>query len=164
MELVSPNVGTIFWMIIVFGIVAFVLKKFAWKPILNALNEREESISSALNAAVEARKEMENLKAGNEELLAQARKEKEIIMREAMALKENILAEAKEMAFEETQRSIENARNQIQNEKAKAINEMKRQMTELSFMIAEKIIRKEMADDKQHQLMVEKLVDEIKLN
>jgi F-type H+-transporting ATPase subunit b len=164
MELVTPNVGTIFWMIIVFGIVAFVLKKFAWKPILNALNEREESISSALNAAQEARKEMENLKAGNEELLAEARKEKELIMREAMALKENIVAEAKEKAAFETQRSIENARKQIQNEKAKAINEMKKQMTELSFMIAEKVIRKEMADDKQHQLMVEKLVDEIKLN
>lgn len=164
MELVTPNVGTIFWMIIVFGIVAFVLKKFAWKPILNALNEREESISSALNAAQEARKEMEKLKAGNEELLAEARKEKELIMHEAMALKDNIVAEAKEKAAVETQRSIENARKQIQNEKAKAINEMKKQMTELSFMIAEKVIRKEMADDKQHQLMVEKLVDEIKLN
>ncbi len=164
MELVSPNVGTIFWMIIVFGIVAFVLKKFAWKPILNALNEREESISSALNAAQEARKEMENLKAGNEELLAEARKEKELIMREAMALKENILAEAKEKADAETQRNIEYARQQIQNEKAKAINEMKKQMTELSFMIAEKVIRKEMADNKQHQAMVEKLIDEIKLN
>lgn len=159
-----PNAGTIFWMVIVFGIVAFVMKKFAWKPILNALNEREESISSALNAAQEARKEMEKLKAGNEELLAEARKEKELIMREAMVLKDNIVAEAKEKAAVETQRSIENARKQIQNEKAKAINEMKRQMTELSFMIAEKVIRKEMADDKQHQLMVKKLVDEIKLN
>lgn len=164
MELVMPNAGTIFWMVIVFGIVAFVMKKFAWKPILNALNEREESISSALNAAQEARKEMEKLKAGNEELLAEARKEKELIMREAMVLKDNIVAEAKEKAAVETQRSIENARKQIQNEKAKAINEMKRQMTELSFMIAEKVIRKEMADDKQHQLMVKKLVDEIKLN
>lgn len=164
MELVTPNVGTIFWMIIVFGIVAFVLKKFAWKPILNALNEREESIESALNAAREARKEMENLKSGNEELLAEARKEKDLIMREAMVLKENILAEAKEIASLETQRSIENARKQIQNEKLKAINEMKKQMTELSFMIAEKVIRKEMADNKQHQEMVKKLIDEIKLN
>lgn len=164
MELVMPNAGTIFWMIIVFGIVAYVLKKFAWKPILNALHERENSIESALNAARQARSEMETLKAGNEELLAEARKQKETIMREAMALKENIIAEAKEKAAFETRLSIENARKQIENEKAKAINEMKRQMTEISFMIAEKIIRKEMAESKQHQQMVEKLIDEIKLN
>lgn len=164
MELVMPNAGTIFWMVIVFGIVAYVLKKFAWKPILNALQERESSIESALNAAREARSEMEALKAGNEELLAQARKEKELIMREAMVLKENIISEAKEKAAYVAQRSIENARSQIENEKAKAINEMKRQMTELSFMIAEKVIRTEMAENKQHQQMVEKLIDEIKLN
>ncbi len=164
MELVMPNAGTIFWMIIVFGVVAYILKKFAWKPILNALHEREESIESAMNAAREARKEMEKLKAGNEELLAEARKEKELIMREAMALKDNILAEAKEKAAVETQRSLENALSQIENEKARAINEMKRQMTELSFMIAEKVIRKEMSGSKPHQEMVEKLIDEMKLN
>lgn len=164
MELVTPNLGTIFWMVIIFGIVAFVLKKFAWKPILNALYEREESIESALNAAQEARQEMDKLKAGNEELLAQARKEKETILREAMQLKEGIIAEAKEKASAETQRSIENARQQIQNEKAKAVNDMKKQMTELSLMIAEKVIRKEMADDKNQQEMVKRLVDEIELN
>ncbi len=164
MELVMPNAGTIFWMIIVFGIVAYVLKKFAWKPILNALHERESSIESAMNAAREARSEMEKLKAGNEELLAQARKEKELIMREAMALKDNILAEAKEKAAVETQRSLDSALSQIENEKAKAINEMKRQMTELSFMIAEKVIRKEMSGSKPHQEMVEKLINELKLN
>lgn len=164
MELVMPNAGTIFWMIIVFGIVAFILKKFAWKPILNALHEREESIGSALNAAKEARQEMEKLKAGNEELLAEARREKEVIMREAIALKENILAEAKEKAALETQRIVDSARKQIESEKAKAVNEMKRQMTELSLMIAEKVIRREMSDNRQHQEMVEKLIDEIKLN
>jgi F-type H+-transporting ATPase subunit b len=164
MELVTPNVGTIFWMIIVFGIVAFVLKKFAWRPILNALHQREDSIESALNAAREARQEMQKLKAGNEELLAEARKEKDSILREAMNLKENIVAEAKEKAAAETLRNIENARKQIQNEKEKAINEMKVQIAELSFMIAEKLIRKEVADDKRNQEMVNNLIDEIKLN
>jgi F-type H+-transporting ATPase subunit b len=164
MELVTPNVGTIFWMIIVFGIVAFVLKRFAWKPILNALNEREESIESALNAAQEARREMEKLKAGNEELLAQARKEKESIMRDAMSLKDNIIAEAKDKAMAETQKSINEARTQIQNEKAKAINEIKLQVTELSLLIAEKVIRKEMANDREHREMVKKMIEEIKLN
>ncbi len=164
MELVTPNLGTIFWMVIIFAIVAFVLKKFAWKPILSALYEREESIESALSAAETARKEMAKLKAGNEQLMADARKEKEALLREAMNLKEGILAEAKEKAAAETQRSIENARMQIQNEKGKAINEMKKQMTEISLMIAEKVIRKEMADNKQQQEMVNKLIDEIKLN
>lgn len=164
MELVTPNLGTIFWMVIIFGVVAFVLKKFAWKPILNALYEREESIENALNAAEKARKEMAELKAGNEQLLAEARKEKEHILREAMNLKDGIIAEAKEKASFETQKSIENARRQIDSEKAKAINEMKRQMTEISLLIAEKVIRKEMAGDKQQQEMVNKLIDEIKLN
>ncbi|MGM0619507.1 MAG: F0F1 ATP synthase subunit B [Bacteroidota bacterium] len=164
MELVTPNVGTIFWMIIIFAIVAFVLKKFAWKPILNALYEREESIETALNAAQQARQEMDKLRAGNEELLAQARKEKESILREAMNLKESVITEAREKASAETQRSIEHARQQIQNERAKAVNEMKKQMTELSLMIAEKVIRKEMSDDKNQQEMVRRLVDEIELN
>src|SRR6056297_3225728 len=119
MELVTPNLGTIFWMVIIVGIVAFILKKFAWKPILNALYEREESIETALNAAQQARQEMDKLKAGNEELLAQARKEKESILREAMNLKESVIAEAREKASAETQRSIEHARQQIQNERAK---------------------------------------------
>lgn len=164
MELVTPNLGTIFWMVIIFGVVAFVLKKFAWRPILNALYEREESIENALNAAEKARQEMASLKAGNEQLLAEARKEKETILREAMNLKDNIIAEAKEKAAAETQKSIVNARQQIENEKAKAINEMRQQMTEISLMIAEKIIRKEMADSQQQQEMVNKLIDEIKLN
>lgn len=164
MELVTPNLGTIFWMVIIFGVVAFVLKKFAWRPILNALYEREESIESALNAAEKARQEMASLKAGNEQLLAEARKEKEAILREAMNLKDNIIGEAKEKAAAETQKSIDYARQQIESEKAKAINEMKQQMTEISLMIAEKIIRKEMADSQQQQEMVNKLINEIKLN
>src|SRR5690606_5035404 len=104
MELVMPNAGTIFWMIIVFGIVATVLKKFAWKPILNALSEREQSIESALNAAQKARLEMEKLKAGNEALLNEAQKQKESIIREAMSLKENIIEEARAKAVAETQK------------------------------------------------------------
>ena len=164
MELVTPNVGTIFWMIIVFGIVAFVLKRFAWKPILNALTEREQSIESALSAAQQARQEMESLKAGNEELLAKAQKEREEIMREALKLKDNILSEAKVKAEKSMQSSVENAKKQIESEKEKAIEEMKKQMTELSFLIAEKIIRKELTDTRSHNELVEQLIEEIKLN
>lgn len=164
MELVTPNVGTIFWMVIIFAIVAVVLKKFAWKPLLNGLYEREESIENALNAARNAREEMARLIAGNEELMAQAKKEKDAIMRDAMVLKEGIIAEAKEKATSETQKSIESARQQIQQEKQMAINEMKKQMAEISLMIAEKVIRKEMSGNKQQQEMIDNLLDEIKLN
>lgn len=164
MELVTPNVGTIFWMVIIFGLVALILKRFAWKPILNALYEREETIESALNAAREARSEVEALKAGNEKLIAKAREEKESILREAMTLKDGIIVEAREKASAETRKSIENARKQINHEKEKAINEMKKQITEMSFMIAEKIIQKEMADEKQHHQLVSELIEGIKLN
>ncbi len=164
MELVTPDLGTIFWMTIVFAVVVVILKKFAWKPILSGLYEREESIANALNSAKKARDEMEELKAGNEELLVQAKRERELILEQALTVKENIIAEAKEKAAAETQKNIEQARRQIQNEKQAAIEDMKRQMAEVSLMIAEKIIRKEMADDKQHQKMVNELIEEVKLN
>ncbi len=164
MELITPNAGTIFWMVIIFGVVAFILKKFAWKPILGALDEREDSIENALEQARKAREEVSEMKAKNEKMMAEARKEKEAILHEAMKLKENIIAEAKEKAAAETRRNFDQARQQIENEKSKAISEMKRQMTEVSLMIAEKVIRKEMADNKQQQEMVRRLVDEIDLN
>ena len=113
MGLVMPNPGTIFWMLIIFGIVLFVLRKFAWKPILNALSEREESISTALNSAEFARKEVEGLKADNDKIIVEARREKDIILKEAKEIKEKIIAEAKEAANLEGQKSIEQARQQI---------------------------------------------------
>jgi F-type H+-transporting ATPase subunit b len=164
MGLVTPELGTIVWMAIIFGIVVFVLRKFAWTPILNALSDRENNINNALKAADEARKEMENLKADNEKILAEAKTEKDKILHEAMELKDKIITEAKQKAEAETENNIEHARQQIQNEKAKAVNEMKKQMAELSLMIAEKVIRKELSDEKEQQEMIKKLVDGIKLN
>lgn len=164
MNLVTPELGTIVWMTIIFGIVVFVLRKFAWAPILNSLNDRENNINNALRAADEARKEMENLKADNEKIMAEAKNEKEKILHEAMDLKDKIIAEAKQKAEAEAESNIKHARQQIQNEKVKAVNEMKLQMTELSLMIAEKVIRKELSDEKEQQEMIKKLVEGIKLN
>ena len=164
MELVTPDTGTIFWMIIVFGFVVLVLRKFAWKPILGALNERERMISRAMDDARKARKDIDNLKARNEVMINEARKEKENILREAMALKDNIIAEAKEKSRAEARSNIEHARQQIQNEKIKAINEIKKQITEISMMIAGKLIRKEMEGSEEQKEMIHKLMDEIKLN
>lgn len=164
MGLVTPNPGTIFWMLIIFGITLFILRKFAWKPILNALKDRQESIATALNSAEQARKEMEELKADNEKIIAEARKERDVILKEAKEIKEKIVAEAKEKAGAEAQKSIELARQQIQNEKMAAINDIKKQVAELSVMIAEKVIKKELENKADQEKMVDGLVDEIKLN
>lgn len=164
MELVMPNPGTIIWMIIIFGIVLFVLKKFAWKPILNALKEREDSIASALNSAEEAKKEVAEIKADNEKIMAEARREKEAILKDARAMKDKIVEEAKTKAGAEAQKTIDQARQQIEAEKSAAISEMKQQLAELSILIAEKVIKKQLQGDEQQEEMVNDLIDDIKLN
>jgi len=164
MGLVMPNPGTIIWMIIIFAIVLFILKKFAWKPILNALKEREESIANALNSAEEAKKEVAGLKADNEKIIAEARREKDAILKEAKELKDKIVAEAKEKAAQEAQKTIDEARQQIDAEKTAAINTIKKQVAELSVMIAEKVIKKELAGKGEQEKMVDGLIDDIKLN
>lgn len=164
MGLVMPNPGTIFWMLIIFGIVLFVLKKFAWKPILNALKDREESIANALNSAEEAKKEVAGLKADNDKIIAEARREKDIMLKEGKELKEKIIAEAKEKAATEAQKTIDQARQQIQAEKTAAISDIKKQVAELSVLIAEKVIKKELANKGEQEKMVDGLIDDIKLN
>ena len=164
MGLVTPNPGTIFWMVIIFGIVLFILRKFAWAPILKALKEREESISNALSSADLARKEVAGLKADNEKVIAEARKERDIILKEAKEIKEKIVAEAKEKAAQEAQKTIDQARQQIQAEKTAAISDIKKQVAELSVMIAEKVIKKELEKKDEQEKMVDGLIDDIKLN
>lgn len=164
MELVMPNPGTIFWMLIIFGIVLFVLKKFAWKPILNALHEREESIAAALNSAEEAKRQVAEMKADNEKIIAEARQEKDLMLKEGKELREKIIAEAKEKAALEAQKIIDQSRQQIQNEKTAAINDIKKQVAELSVMIAEKVIKKQLGNKGEQEKMVDGLIDDIKLN
>lgn len=163
MGFVTPDYGTIFWMLIIFGIVLFILKKFAWTPILNALKEREESISDALTAADRARREVAGLKASNDQILIEARKEKELILKEAREIKDKMIAEARVMANAETQKGIENARQQIQAEKVAAINDIKIQVADLSVMIAEKIIRKQLDHPQDQKVLAEELLKELEL-
>ena len=164
MDLVTPNPGTIFWMLIIFGIVLFILRKFAWKPILNALKEREESIASSLNSAEEAKREVADLKADNDKIIAEARQEKNVILKEAKDMKNKIIAEAKEKAMQEADRSIELAKRQIQSEKDAAISDLKKQVAELSVLIAEKVLKKELTSKTEQEKMVDGLVDDLKLN
>jgi len=164
MELVKVDIGLLFWMTITFGTVLFILGKFAWKPIMKMLHEREESIEKALNAAEEAKKEMLKLKAGNEQLLMEAKEERDALLRDARKVKESIIEEARLKANEEANRIIENARESITYEKMAAINDLKNQIASISIEIAEKLIGQELENkEKQHQLM-EKLLKEVKIN
>jgi F-type H+-transporting ATPase subunit b len=164
MELVTPNPGTLFWMFVVFGVVLLILKNFAWKPILNALKEREFSISNALLAAEHARKEVAGLKADHEELRLQGQKEKELIIKEAREIKERIIAEARENAAGEAQKIIEQARQAIQLEKTTAISEIKKQMVDLSVTIAEKIIQENLENLEQQEKIIDGMLKEFALN
>ena len=163
MGFVTPDYGTIFWMVIIFGITLFILKKFAWKPILNALKDREASIAEALSSADKARTEVAGLKADHEKIIAEARKEKDVILKEAKDIKDKMLAEVKEQAQGEGQKLIEAARQQIEAEKQAAIADMKKQVVELSVLIAEKVIQKELKEKNDQEDLVNSLLKDLKL-
>ena len=164
MQLINPGLGLIFWMTLAFLIVFFVLKKFAWKPILASLKEREDSIEDALQSAEEAKKEMASLKAANEELLREAREERDAMLADARKIKEQIIAEAREKANKEATIIVENGREQINSEKEAALVELKNLIATYSIEIAEKVLKEELSDKKKQQTYVTKLVKEIQLN
>lgn len=164
MELVSPGIGLIFWMTLSFGIVLFILAKFAWKPILKSLRDREDSIDEALNTANKAREEMKQLKFDNEALLKEAKSERDGILHDARDVRDTIIEESKIKANEEANRIIESAKETIQNEKLAAITDLKNQVAILSIEIAEKILREELSEDKKQKQYVQKLIDEVKIN
>ncbi len=164
MQLVTPGIGLMFWMIVSFGLVLFVLGKYAWKPIMKGIHQREDTIEKALEAANDAKKEMLQLKAGNEQLLRDAKDERDALMRDARKVKEAILDEAREKANEEAARIMENARENIQFEKMAAINELKNQIATISIEIAEKVIGKELENKKAQQELTAKLLKEVKIN
>ena len=163
MGLVLPEYGLLFWMVLTFGIVLFILKKFAWKPILNSLRSREQTIEEALQSADKVKLEMVKLKSDNEKILTEARQERDQLMREARVIKERIIADAQEQAQVEAKKIIESARQAIENEKKGAVNEIKSQIANLSVLIAEKIIKEKLNDSKQTDL-IENLLKDIKLS
>jgi F-type H+-transporting ATPase subunit b len=164
MELVQPGIGLIFWMTIAFSLLLWILAKFAWKPIMKGLKERENTIADALNEANKAREEMKQLKFSNEQLLKEAKEERDIILRDARKVKESVIENARIKANEEANRIIENARESINNEKLAAITDMKNQLALLSIEIAEKIIKKELEGKDKHKEFIQRLIDEVKVN
>ncbi len=164
MELVTPELGLFFWMVVSFSILVFLLGKFAWKPILNALKEREESIDEALQSAEKAREEMSHLKANNEQIIKEAKLQREMLIKEAREIKDKIIEEATAQANNEAKKLIENAKKLIQNEQKVAITEIKNQISLLSVKIAEKLIKQELSKDKKQEDLINNLLKEIKVN
>lgn len=163
MELVTPEIGLVFWTTISFLIFLFILGKFAWKPILGAINEREISIENALMKAEAAKEEMARLTSENESLLREARAERDIILQEARKLKDKIVGDAKEAAHEEGAKMIEKAKLEINMQKALAIADVKNQVASLSLEIAEKVLRKQFEDASKQDALVTELLKEVKL-
>ncbi len=149
-----PELGLVLWMSVAFLVILFLLKKFAWKGILDALKDREEFIERSLKSAEEAKAQMSELKADNEKLLADARLEREQILKEAKEMKEKILADAKLIATDEGNRLIATARGEIEKEKNQALSAIKKQVGEISLEIAERVIKKELSDKGAQEALV----------
>lgn len=164
MELITPGIGLIFWQTVTFLVVLFLLNRFAWKPILRSLNDREGRIEDSLRAADRARLEMQNLKAENEKLLAQARVERDKMLKEAAEAGNRLVEMAKEKATQEGNRMIEQARETINNEKNKAMTEINNQAAILSIEIAERILKRELKDPAAQQQLVKQYMGDINLN
>jgi F-type H+-transporting ATPase subunit b len=164
MDLLTPSTGLFFWQLVIFLGLFFVLAKFAWKPILSGLKEREESIQTALDSAERAKLEMAALQAGNEKLLKEAREERDKILRDARQaatlLQDQIQAEAKKTA----DRMIADARAMINTEKQAALRDVKQQVALFSLQVAERLMKKNLADDKAQKDLIETYIKDIKLN
>lgn len=163
MELVTPEPGLIIWTALSFFILLFILGKYAWKPILAAVAERENSIESALLKAEAVKEEMTRLTSENESLLRQARAERDSILSEAKKVKDQMISDAKATAHTEGARMIELARIEINNQKAIAMADVKNQVATLSLEIAEKVLRKQFEDQNKQDELVSQLLKEVKL-
>ncbi|MBB3836937.1 MULTISPECIES: F0F1 ATP synthase subunit B [Runella] len=164
MELVTPQLGLIFWQLVFFGILLFLLAKLAWKPILSSLSEREHQIQSALDLAEKTRADMAKLQADNQQLLAEARAERDSILKAAKESADRIIAESKDKATVEGKRIIEDARETISNERAALVAQMKKEVVTISLEIAEKVLRKELSDKSAQEQLVADLAKEARLN
>lgn len=163
-SLIDPAIGLIFWTSITFILLLVILGKFAWKPILNAIKTRETNITTALESAESALKDVRELKANNEKNLAEARSAREVLMKEAREMKDAIIAEAKTKAQADAERILSSAREQITAEKNAAVAELKGQVATLSIEIAEKILRSELSSDEKQKALVNNLMKDVTLN
>lgn len=164
MDLIIPSSGLIFWQLFGFLALLFILIKFAWKPMLAALEERETSITDALKAAEQARNEMANLKAENEKLLQEARLERDIILKKAQDASVKMIEDAKNEASKVAAQQIENAKAVIETEKKAALAEVKNQVAVLTLEVTEKLLRKNLSNDAAQKELIDEFIKDVKLN
>lgn len=164
MELVTPGIGLIFWMTLSFLLLLLILKKYAWKPVLKMLKEREDKIEDSLQQAEKAHEEMKQLKFSNEELLREAKNERDNILRDARVIREKLIEEARSKATEEADRIVESAKESIKYEKLEALTDLKNQIALLSVDIAEKLIQQELSKDDKQNKLIEKFLSDINFN
>ncbi|WP_348800217.1 F0F1 ATP synthase subunit B [Flavobacterium adhaerens] len=156
--------GLFFWQILIFVGLIFLLKKFAWKPILDAVNDREEGIKNALLSAENAKKELQNLQADNQRILQEARLERDNMLKEAREIKDKMVEDAKNEAQAQGQKMIDLAKATIESEKNAAMSELKSQVSSLSLSIAEKLLKEELSNKEAQTKLVEKMLGDVKLN
>lgn len=156
--------GFFFWLVLIFGALLLIMRKFAWSPILEALNTREEGIKDALKSAEQAKLEMQNLQADNKELLKAARQERDTMLKEAREIKEKMIAEATDEAKEKADKIVINAQEIIEKEKQAAVSSLKDQVATLSVEIAEKVIQKQLSSKEEQMKLVDGMLNEVTLN
>jgi F-type H+-transporting ATPase subunit b len=163
-SILEPNLGLIFWALVIFALLYFGLTKFAWKPIIAALQEREASIDDALSLAAKTRQEMTDLKAGNEKLIAEARAERDRVLKEAKEAADTMISQAKADAQKAGAEEIEKARAAFNQEKINAVASLRKETAKLSLEIAEKVLRNQLSDPKAQESLVSSLLADAKLN
>ena len=164
MDLVTPGIGLLFWMLLAFTLLFLLLKKYAWKPVLKMLHERDEHIAQSLKAAEQARIDMQMLQQNNEKILAEARRERDLLLAEARQVKEKMINDARQNAQIEASKMIDLARLAIQKEKQMAILDMKNKIAEFSVEVAGKILRKELSAENRQNEYLTRLIDELNIN
>lgn len=164
MELLTPELGLFVWTLIAFIIVFLILKKFAWKPILSSLNEREKGIADSIASAERVKSEMATMQAENQKIMAEAREERTQMLKEAKELKEKIVNEAKDQAKAEASKIISDARVQIDHLKMAAMTEVKNEVAALALQVAEKVLRKNLSTDADQSNYAKMLAEEVQLN
>ena len=162
--LINPGLGTFFWMLVSFGVLVFILGKWGWPMLLKALKKREQAIGDSLNAAEKAREEMAQLVAHNEDLLKDAKLQRDELLRNARLTSEKIVEDARAKATEEADRIVESARESINYEKMRAMYDLKNQIATLSIDIAEKLMKAELSDKEKANSLIQRELEEAHLN
>ena len=164
MGLLTPELGLFFWTLVVFLIVGFILKKFAWKPILTSLSERETGIAQSIAAADRVKNEMAQLKNENEQLMQKAREERSLMLKEAKESADAIIAKAKGETKAITDKMISDAQQQIEQQKMAALTDVKNQIGQLVIEVSQKVLRRELGNSAEQENYIKQLTNEVKLN